>query len=169
MNNTNLSSNELMKTMDSHIQKQNGASEKNLKVLIDLAVNLWRLERAIEYLQLDENSSEKRRINRHLIASKESLLQLEIEYEDHTGDLVPDKGEYILKVIEYIPKEDITKDVVIETIKPSVYHHGKMVSPGEVFVGIPVGSKDSEENKVSSLISETFESIANRLKQFIRE
>lgn len=161
MKESDFMSNELIEEKKDKIGIQGQDSKKSLTALIALAINLWRLENAVSYLQLPWTSPEKQRLDRHLAASKDSLLQLGIEYEDHTGELVPDTGEYALKVIEFIPREDISDDIVVETIKPSVYFNEEMVVPGEVLVGIPVKGENNEDENVPFI-----ELILNRVKRF---
>jgi hypothetical protein len=159
---------DLLKNMQGEPKQKKKTKRATPEAFIDLAINLWRLENAISYLHLADESPEKNRLDRHLTASKDSLLQLGIEYEDHTGELVPDKGEYALRVVEYIPKENITNDVVIETIKPSVYYLGKMISPGEVFVGIPVSNNSEEENNFVSFVNKMQNFLTNIWKNISR-
>jgi len=154
-------SNELIRDKKDNTGIQGQEKKKSLRALIDLAIHLWRLENAIRYLQLPDTSPEKQRLDRHLAASNDSLLQLGIEYEDHTGELVPDTGEYALKVIEFIPRDDISDDIVVETIKPSVYFNEEMVVPGEVLVGIPVKGENKEDENLPFI-----EFILSKVKRF---
>jgi hypothetical protein len=117
--------------------------ERSIKRLINLAINLWRLERSISRLDLDPEQSASKRLLRHLNASKADLAEIGFTYEDLDGKRVPSTGDYALKIIEFIQKEPLEHDTVLETIKPSVFYQGKMVSPGEVIVGIPAGTDGS--------------------------
>jgi hypothetical protein len=113
------------------------ASEVSLDVIISIAINLWRLERAVGYLELDSESDHSRRLERHFEAARADLADIGVTYEDLDGKRVPDTGDYSLKTLEFVPTEGIPHDIVLETIKPNVFFHGEMIKPGEIIVGIP--------------------------------
>ena len=127
-----------------HSDNENDKSMEHISigVMLDLAVNLWRLERAISFLEIDKGTPEMKRLLRHLNATKEDLINAGFAYEDLDGERVPASGDYALKTMEYIPKEDLEHDTVLETIKPNIFFHGELVQPGEVIVGIPKTEED---------------------------
>ena len=58
-----------------------------------------------------------------------------IEIKDHTGKTV-DAGD-ALNIVAYQPSVDLTRNTVIETLRPTIYFKEKIIQNGEVIVGKP--------------------------------
>ena len=115
------------------------------EVMVNLAVNLWRLKRAISFLELETDTIVMKRLNRHIKAAADDLELAGFVFEDLDGKRVPAAGDYALKTVEFIPTEGLEYDTVLETIKPNVFFNGKLIQPGEVIVGIPI-TRDDENS-----------------------
>ena len=128
-------------------QGGSGRGQITVEVMVNLAVNLWRLERAISLLGLEPDTSEMKRILRHMKAAIEDLKEAGFAFEDLDGKRVPAAGNYALKTMEFVPTQGLEFDTVLETIKPNVFYQGELIHPGEGIVGIPVKGDDEESAK----------------------
>jgi hypothetical protein len=112
------------------------------KPLADLGTHLWRLRGRMVVDETGEPRQEVRTPYRYLLSAWEDLKDLGIEIQDHTRcDYAPGMA---LKVLAFEPQEGITRDIVVETIKPSIYFQGKAIQMGEVIVAIPKGDVDRD-------------------------
>ena len=111
-------------------------TEKEKKqFLSDIATGLWRLRQKMLKPGTNQPLEEMSRAYRHLEAIWDTIAQAGIDIKDHTGDLF-DSGMSI-KVIAFQPTTGLTREKIIETIKPSVYYNEKYIQMGEVIVGTP--------------------------------
>ena len=60
-----------------------------------------------------------------------------MDIRDHTNEPVPEYGSIGLSVLAYQPMPGISRERVIETVKPSVYVDGRLLQMGQVIVGTP--------------------------------
>jgi len=122
--------------------------------LVTLATGLWRLRQKMLQPGTDRPLDEMRKPFRHLQSAWNALGEVGLETQDHTGAKF-DAGQS-LKVLTYQPTKGLTCEQVVDTIKPTVYLHGRVVQMGEVVVGTPErddgavnqtrGSKDDPEH-----------------------
>ena len=75
---------------------------------------------------------------RHLDALRERLAAAGLVFQDHDGFVV-DAGT-VLDVVAWEERSDIERDVVVETVEPSVYCGGRPVQIGQVVVARPSSS-----------------------------
>jgi hypothetical protein len=106
-----------------------------IRFINDLATGLWRLRRRIFDEETGEPRSEMKMLYRHFETTWDVLTNAGVEIQDHTGDAY-DSG-LSLKVLTFQPMPDLHREVVIETIKPSVYLNDQHIQTGEVIVGVP--------------------------------
>jgi hypothetical protein len=78
---------------------------------------------------------EVRGLYRHLESTWDALAGAGVEIQSHDGTAA-DPG-LSLSVVAYQPTPGLDRDRVIETIRPTVYHHGRVIQQGEVIVGTP--------------------------------
>jgi hypothetical protein len=90
----------------------------------------------------DRPLDEMRRAYRHLESTWDALAQAGVEIIDHTG--APFDAGLAIKVLAYQPMPDLTRERVLETLKPSVYFKGERLQMGEVIVATPETSGDGE-------------------------
>ncbi len=112
----------------------------------EVGTDLWRLRQKMLQPGTDQPLIEMRRAFRHLESLWEALAQAGVQILDHTGELVPEGGEYGLKVLAYQPKAGTTHNQVLETIKPTIYYHNKMIQMGEVIICEPEREEPYEQN-----------------------
>ncbi|PYS70294.1 MAG: hypothetical protein DMF69_14050 [Acidobacteria bacterium] len=136
----------------SPVEEEKPADESNsqvselLRLLADIATGLWRLRSKMGNAPA---AADNRVLHKQLEAIFDILNTAEVQVRDHTGELVPAGGIYNLKVLAYEPALGLSKEQVIETLKPTVYFKGQPIQTGEVIVGTPKlnGMADHDEGE----------------------
>lgn len=113
---------------------------ENEETLLDMAVDVgtlvWRIQRRLS--DISELPANLRRVSRDLEATWDALTQSGIEIKDHNNQ------EYhpgmALRVITSQPVASLTRQQIIETLKPTIYYKDKILQMGEVIVGVPEGT-----------------------------
>jgi hypothetical protein len=116
---------------------EEAAQREHFRFLADVGTGLWRLRQKMVQPGTDRPLEEMRRAFRHLESVWDALTQAGMEIRDHTGEPVPEGGVYALKTVAFQPTPGISREKVIETIKPSIYYKDQMIQMGEVIVGTP--------------------------------
>jgi hypothetical protein len=75
------------------------------------------------------------RAARHLDAVWDALKQVGVEVQEHEGRPF-DRG-LSLKVLSVESKPELSRELVIETVRPSIYLKNEAIQTGEVIVGTP--------------------------------
>jgi hypothetical protein len=106
-----------------------------VKAIADLATNAWKAK-----IKMIDNSSgevreEMKRVYRPIEGMFASFQELGVEIKDHTGEIF-DYG-LPLKVVTTQPTPGITKERVIETLKPTIYWQEHIIQMGEVVIATP--------------------------------
>jgi hypothetical protein len=118
-----------------------GAAVIDAKVVATVATALWRMRNKMVTPGSDRPPPELRAPFRHLESAWDALTDAGIEVQSHDG-LASDPG-LALSVVAYQPTAGLDCDRVIETIRPSVYLHGRPIQHGEVVVGTPIDSEEA--------------------------
>lgn len=117
--------------------------QEQMELIADIGTGLWRLRQRLINPDTGLPLEETRRAYRHFQSVWDAITEAGYTIMDHTGQ--PFDARQTLKVITYEQKPGIEREVVSETIKPSVYYQkeGKewMVQMGEVIVGTPVAAE----------------------------
>jgi hypothetical protein len=106
-----------------------------VKGMADIATNAWKAKGKMLDATTGEVRDEMKRVYRHIEGVLESLQAMGLDVKDHTGDAF-DYG-LPLKVITTQPTQGITRESVIETIKPTIYWQQQMIQTGEVVIATP--------------------------------
>jgi hypothetical protein len=117
------------------------------RALIALAMSAWRIR-----VKLTDSNREPReeigkddvkKINRYCDAMFESLSSIGMDVKDRTGEAF----DYGLpeKVVTAQPRPGLTREIIIETIRPTIYWNTQIAQPGEVVIGTPPEVLDKEE------------------------
>jgi hypothetical protein len=114
-------------------------SQNVLKGMADIATNVWKAKAKMLDCASGEVRDEMKRVYRHIESVLESLHEMGIELKDHTGDAF-DYG-LPLRVITTQPTQGITREEVIETIKPTIYWHHRIIQMGEVVIATPASTE----------------------------
>ena len=78
-------------------------------------------------------------IHRDISAIRDALQEFGVETNDPAGGTY-DSG-LALKVVSFEPTPGASKEVIKETIKPSVRRQGRLIQMGEVIVGTPTSAE----------------------------
>ena len=109
-------------------------------VLVEVATNAWKARARLAGSGQGEQPPEFRRLERNIDAIIDSLAKFEILAQDHTGEAF-DFGLPI-KVVASQPQPGINRDVVTETIRPTVTFRGKILQRGEVVIATPLSEEE---------------------------
>jgi hypothetical protein len=115
------------------------------RLIVDISTWLWRLRKELVNPETGQPIEETRRAYRHFQSVWDVLQEAGYTIQDHTGQ--PVKPHQKLKVITYEPKPGIEREIISETIKPSVYYQSdetkEMIQMGEVIVAIPTAMRET--------------------------
>jgi len=117
------------------ISKENArdASEfvLSMNLISSLAIELWRLEKRIDKAKNTIDNS----ITDQFQRIKDVLAKQDIEVCEHTGNEYNDGMSIKVLHVDEVDNMPPGKMKIIETVKPSVYYKGQVISHGEVIVG----------------------------------
>lgn len=104
-----------------------------IELISSLSIEIWRLEKRIDRTKKDTaiDSSITDQIQR----IKDVFKKQDIEIIEHTN--ADNNDGLSVKVLHYEEIDDLPegKERIIETVKPSIYLKGNIISHGEVIVG----------------------------------
>lgn len=102
-------------------------------VIADVATGVWRV---LKRFAADSEAAKTQRLaTRNLTAVAERLADAQVRIQDHDG-AVFDPG-LSLRVMAYEARAGIDRELVVETVRPSVYRSGRCIQTGQVIVGMP--------------------------------
>lgn len=104
--------------------------------LLGAAVGIWRALRKLDQGGGPLSAADLRQVRRQVQASRQALADDGLEIQDHDG-MAFDSG-LSLEVLLFQKEPGLTREVVLETVRPSVYLHGERIQMGQVIVGRPV-------------------------------
>lgn len=104
------------------------------KALADAATNLWRAQRRLTR-QGEAASSRSRQTGRYLRSCREALDEAGLLVQEHEGD--PFHTGRSLEALTFQDDPSLTAETVLETIRPTIYLHGRRIQMGQVIVGCP--------------------------------
>jgi hypothetical protein len=110
--------------------------KNQMRLLGEVGTGLWRLRQKMVKPGTDQPIEELRRPFRFFASIWDTLQEAGITIQDHTD--APFDAHLALKVLTYEPTPDITREKVLETIKPSIYYRQRCIQMGEVIVAIPI-------------------------------
>jgi hypothetical protein len=108
----------------------------------DMANAVWALQQKSRDPATSELKDEFRAVYRHVERLAECLTEIGIEAQNHTNQ--PFDSGQSLEVIAFQPTAGIAKEIVLETIRPSVYLKGRRIQVGQVIVATPQPLKGAE-------------------------
>ena len=127
-----------------------GATGLDDAALANLCTGLWRARRRMVDPATGGAREDMRVPFRHLESVWDTLAKADVEIQDHTDELVPEYGAFALEVLAYQPTPGLSRDQVVDTIKPSVYVGGRLVQMGQVIVGTPEDTPDGAGGRTTS-------------------
>lgn len=118
------------------VPEDESAKGINPEILANLSIGAWRLKKKMVDPNTQQPLSEMSRAYRHLESILSTLEKEKVEIKDH--DNMPFDSGLSLKVLTFQPTPNLDKEMIIETIKPSVYYRDERLVMGEVIVGTPI-------------------------------
>ncbi|WP_051799667.1 hypothetical protein [Catenuloplanes japonicus] len=105
------------------------------KLLADAATNLWRAQRRLAH----GDGPRDRQTGRYLLVCREALTDAGLVVQDHDGDAYhPGRS---LEMLAFRPEAGRTGEVVVETVRPTVYLLDRRIQTGQVIVAGPERSE----------------------------
>lgn len=118
------------------------------KGVVAMATNVWRIRSKL----LDSTTTEAReeiskddlrKLSRYIDATLEAFNGMGFEIKDRTGEIF----DYGLpeKVVTAQPREGLSKEMIVETIRPTIYFKDQIAQQGEVVIATPVSDSAKKE------------------------
>jgi hypothetical protein len=101
----------------------------------DMANAIWALQQKSCDPTTAERKEEFRPLARYIDRLSECMSEIGVEVQSHTNQAF-DSGQS-LEVIAFQPTAGINREIVVETIRPTVYLKGHRVQVGQVIVATP--------------------------------
>jgi len=109
------------------------------RVVVGVATELWRLRTKLTKEGTDEPREEARRLFRHVASAWDVLSEAGVAIQHHTGQ--PFRSGLAVEVIAFQPTDGLSRETIIETVRPSIYFNGRPVQQGQIIVGTPVETR----------------------------
>jgi hypothetical protein len=106
--------------------------------LLGAALGMWRALRKLDR-QGPLSAADLRQVRRQVHAGRQALADDGLEIQEHDG-LRFDSGQS-LEVLVFEDRPELDHEVVLETVRPSVYFRGERIQMGQVIVGRPVSEQ----------------------------
>ncbi|WP_245685521.1 hypothetical protein [Streptomyces yerevanensis] len=103
--------------------------------LLGAALGIWRALRKLDQGAGPLSAAELRQVRRQVHASRQALADDGLEIQEHDG--APFDSGLSLEVLVFEEQPGLTREVVLETVRPSVYFRGERIQMGQVIVGRP--------------------------------
>ncbi len=104
-------------------------------LLANIGTNLWRMRRKLINLDSGQPREELREAYRYFESMWDTLAQAGIDILDHTNNRYdPGLG---LKVLAFQPTSGIGREIITDTLRPTIYRDKTMLQAGEVIVAVP--------------------------------
>ncbi|MBI5382210.1 MAG: hypothetical protein HZA31_09955 [Opitutae bacterium] len=111
------------------------ATPPSASQIATLATQLWRARVKLLDPQTTPPGGDAHRSLRHIESSLETLAAMGVCIRDHLQE--PYDPGLPINVITFLPTAELARDTVIETIRPSIFWHDRLLQSGEVIVGTP--------------------------------
>jgi hypothetical protein len=131
----------ILGTADCLSEIQPEIPSKIIRGMADIATSSWKAKAKMRDAS-GEVLDEMKRVYRHIEAILKTLEEAGVEVKDHTGDDF-DYG-LPLKVVTTQPTQGVTRERVVETIRPTVYWQQKIIQMGEVVIETPYSTEIKE-------------------------
>jgi len=101
----------------------------------DIAIHAWRMQRRMTDRVTKEVKDEHKAMHRSVAGIQESLTAMGFTVRDREGDFY----DYGLpeKVVAAEKRAGISREMVVETIRPSVFFGDQLLKPGEIVIAVP--------------------------------
>ncbi|HEY1083297.1 MAG TPA: hypothetical protein VGE29_13600 [Prosthecobacter sp.] len=106
--------------------------------LAEIAIHAWRLQRRMRDKTTRQVLDDQRASHRHVEGILESLAAAGFSLRDREGE----PYDYGLpeRVVAAEKRPGLPREVVLETIRPSLFFQGQILRPGEIIIAVPAES-----------------------------
>lgn len=130
------------------IDKTEVLPERPAKALLAIATNAWRIRTRLSDSTTREpreeiGTDDLRKVMRYLDSMFESLSGIGMEVKDRTGEAF----DYGLpeKVVAAQPQAGLSKEMVLETLRPTIFFGHQIAQQGEVVIGTPLNLETNQQ------------------------
>jgi hypothetical protein len=122
------------------------------KLLTNITTNAWKARGRVssdpkgEELREEMKKEDIKKIARHLDSILNALADFGVEIRDRTGETY-DFGLRD-KIVSSVPRAGIAKELIVETLRPTVYWHSHIVQDGEVIIAVPAVVEEKQPEKI---------------------
>ena len=120
--------------------------QPRVTIWADMANAIWALQQKSCDPTTAERREEFRPLARYIERLSECMNEIGLEFQSHTNQAF-DSGQS-LEVIAFQPTAGISREIVVETIRPTVYLKGHRVQVGQVIVATPENTSGGEVRDV---------------------
>lgn len=101
----------------------------------DIIIHAWRMQRRMTDRATKEVKEEHKAMHRSVAGIQETLTAMGFTVRDREGDFY----DYGLpeKVVAAEKRAGISREMVVETIRPSVFFGDQLLKPGEIVIAVP--------------------------------
>jgi hypothetical protein len=117
--------------------------EEIVKAVIGIATNTWKARRRLIDPVSGEVGEEMKRLNADIERIQRCLEELGVVIEDHTNQ--PFDYGLPWKVVATKPTTGIQKEMVTETLRPTIRWHDQIIQHAEVEIATPVSKQESRD------------------------
>jgi hypothetical protein len=107
---------------------------------VDVGCATWRLHQRMFEAETGNARDEFRQLARHVATIRDRLSEIGLQIQDHTGK--PYDSGQSLEVLAFQPTDGIPSEIVIETVRPTLYLGEQRILKGQVIVGTPLGNQE---------------------------
>ncbi|WP_326797550.1 hypothetical protein OG946_20750 [Streptomyces sp. NBC_01808] len=113
--------------------------------LVGAATGIWRALRKLDQDAGRLSPADLRQVRLQVRASRQALAEDGLEIQEHDGE--PFDTGLSLEALVFQEDPELTREVVLETVRPSVYFRGRRIQMGQVIVGRPPQDPGDETTK----------------------
>lgn len=105
------------------------------KAVVEAATGLWRAERKLQEADPDQEDDLLVRLRLYVDSASDALSGIGVKVIDHDGEHFDDGMSVDVLAIE--PQPGLTREVIVETLQPTIYLDGRRIHMAQVIVGRP--------------------------------
>lgn len=128
------------------------------KNCFDMTIHSWRAERRLKDRATGEVKDEHRLIHRSIVGILDSLAELGFQLKDRENE--PYDFGFPEKVVASDKRAGLQREIVAETIRPSVFYNGQLLREGEIIIAVPEEAALPREEAVTVTAQEPAVSLA---------
>lgn len=111
-------------------------------LLANVATGLWRARKNLVVEGADTPRDGMGKVFRHVQSVFDELETAGIQIRDHTKEKWVDGRS--INVVAFQPMPELSHEIIIETIKPSVFYNDQHIQKAQVIVGTPPEEENGE-------------------------